>query len=72
MVILISRQKRHKRTFSEEERIRAQETVSKIEDEDDGEISEAEDPSMLHRDAKDWKVSSAEIPDRGRPADGNI
>lgn len=31
--------------------------MKKIEDEDDGEISEAEDPTMLHRDAKDWKVS---------------
>ena len=49
-------QKRHKRTFSEDERIQAQENVKKIEDEDAGEISEPEDPLMLQRDAKDWKV----------------
>jgi len=49
-------QKRHKRTFSEDERIRAQESVKKVEDDDAGEISEQEDPIMLQRDAKDWKV----------------
>ena len=47
--------KRHKRTFSEDERIQAQETAKKVEDDDAGEISEAEDPLMLQRDAKDWK-----------------
>jgi DnaJ homolog subfamily C member 2 len=52
-----SPQKRHKRTFSEDERIQAQEQVKKVEDEDGGEISEPEDPLMLQRDAKDWKVS---------------
>jgi hypothetical protein len=30
--------------------------VKKSEDDDDGEISEPEDPLMLARDAKDWKV----------------
>ena len=27
-----------------------------VEDDEDGEISEPEDPLMLQRDAKDWKV----------------
>lgn len=48
--------KRHKRTFSEDERIQAQENVKKTEDDDAGEISEPEDSLMLQRDAKDWKV----------------
>lgn len=51
-----ARRKRHKRTFSEDERMQAQEKVRKTEDEDDGEISDNEDPVMLQRDAKDWKV----------------
>lgn len=51
-----ARRKRHKRTFSEDERIEAQRNVKKLEDEDAGEISEPEDPVMLQRDAKDWKV----------------
>lgn len=51
-----ARRKRHKRTFSEDERIQASENVKKVEDVDDGEISEAEDPMMLGRDAKEWKV----------------
>ncbi|KAL2038750.1 hypothetical protein N7G274_008508 [Stereocaulon virgatum] len=50
-----ARRKRHKRTFSEDERIQAQENVKKIDDDDAGEISEPEDPLMLQRDAKDWK-----------------
>ncbi|KAI9883342.1 MAG: hypothetical protein M1823_004896 [Watsoniomyces obsoletus] len=50
-----ARRKRHHRTFSEDERIQAQENVKKVEDEDSGEISEPEDPLMLQRDAKDWK-----------------
>ena len=54
-----ARRARHKRTFSEDDRIQAQENVKKVEDDDDGEISEAEDPMMLSRDAKDWKVSFA-------------
>lgn len=49
-------QRRHKRTFSEDDRIQAQENVTKVEEEDAGEISEPEDPVMLQRDAKDWKV----------------
>ncbi|KAI9700695.1 MAG: hypothetical protein M1836_002064 [Candelina mexicana] len=50
-----ARRKRHHRTFSEDDRIQAQENVKKVEDEDAGEISEPEDPLMLQRDAKDWK-----------------
>ncbi|KAF2458043.1 zuotin [Lineolata rhizophorae] len=50
-----ARRKRHKRTFSEDERIQAQENVKKVEDEDEGDISESEDPLMLQRDPKDWK-----------------
>ncbi|KAH8816749.1 DnaJ domain-containing protein [Xylogone sp. PMI_703] len=50
-----ARRARHKRTFSEDDRIQAQENVKKVEDDDDGEISEPEDPAMLMRDAKDWK-----------------
>ncbi|KAJ5624797.1 hypothetical protein N7510_001106 [Penicillium lagena] len=51
-----ARRKRHHRTFSEDERIQAQHNVKKTEDEDDGEISEPEDPMMLTREAKDWKA----------------
>jgi DnaJ homolog subfamily C member 2 len=50
-----ARRKRHKRTFSEDERIQAAERVKRVEDDDNGEISEEEDPLMLQRDAKDWK-----------------
>lgn len=50
-----ARRARHKRTFSEDDRIEAQRAVKKVEDDDDGEISEPEDPMMLSRDAKDWK-----------------
>jgi DnaJ family protein C protein 2 len=53
-----ARRKRHKRTFSEDDRIQAQTNVKKVEDEDEGEISEPEDPVMLQREAKDWKVSN--------------
>jgi DnaJ family protein C protein 2 len=53
-----ARRARHKRTFSEDDRIQAQENVKKVEEDDSGEISEPEDPMMLSRDAKDWKVSS--------------
>ena len=56
-ILLITLQKRHHRTFSEDDRIQAQENVKKVEDDDSGEISEPEDPLMLQRDAKDWKVS---------------
>lgn len=54
--MLIRSQKRHHRTFSEDDRIQAQENVKKVEDDDAGEISEPEDQMMLQRDAKDWKV----------------
>ncbi|KAL8949325.1 MAG: hypothetical protein Q9222_004550, partial [Ikaeria aurantiellina] len=50
-----ARRKRHKRTFSEDERIQAQENVKKVEDEDADDISEPENELMLGRDAKDWK-----------------
>ncbi|KAF2473519.1 zuotin [Lindgomyces ingoldianus] len=50
-----ARRKRHKRTFSEDDRIQAQVNVKKVEDDDAGEISELEDPLMLQREAKDWK-----------------
>ncbi len=32
-----------------------------MEDDDAGEISEPEDPLMLQRDAKDWKVGCTQI-----------
>jgi DnaJ family protein C protein 2 len=51
-----ARRARHKRTFSEDDRIQAQERAKKVEDADDSDISEPEDPLMLQRDAKDWKV----------------
>lgn len=51
-----ARRARHKRTFSEDDRIQAQERAKKVEEEDDAEMSEPEDPMMLQRDAKDWKV----------------
>ncbi|KAI9841110.1 MAG: hypothetical protein M1837_001014 [Sclerophora amabilis] len=50
-----ARRKRHHRTFSEDDRIQAQENVKKVEEEDAGDISEPEEPLMLQRDAKDWK-----------------
>jgi hypothetical protein len=53
-----ARRARHKRTFSEDDRIQAQESVKKVEDDDAGEISEPEDPAMLMRDAKDWKAGA--------------
>lgn len=51
-----ARRARHKRTFSEDDRIQAQERAQKIEKDDESEESEAEDPMMLQREAKDWKV----------------
>ncbi|KAJ2905656.1 Zuotin [Zalerion maritima] len=51
-----ARRARHKRTFSEDDRIQAQERAKNVEEDDYGEISEPEDPSMLMRDAKDWKT----------------
>lgn len=51
-----ARRARHKRTFSEDDRIQAQENVKKVEDGDESDVSEAEDPMLLAREAKDWKV----------------
>ncbi|KAK3185574.1 Zuotin [Lecanicillium sp. MT-2017a] len=51
-----ARRARHKRTFSEDDRIQAQESAKKVEDADEGEMSEPEDPMMLSREAKDWKT----------------
>ncbi|KAL1873425.1 hypothetical protein VTK73DRAFT_1016 [Phialemonium thermophilum] len=50
-----ARRARHKRTFSEDDRIQAQERAKKIEEDNESDISEPEDPMMLQRDAKDWK-----------------
>ncbi|KAH8590722.1 hypothetical protein B0O99DRAFT_633980 [Bisporella sp. PMI_857] len=50
-----ARRIRHKRSFSEDDRIQALKNAKVVEDEDDGEISEDEDPAMLAREAKDWK-----------------
>ena len=57
-----ARRARHKRTFSEDDRIQAQEKAKKVEDEEYSEISEDEDPLMLQRDAKDWKVRTNSPP----------
>ncbi|KAG6043437.1 hypothetical protein E4U39_004507 [Claviceps sp. Clav50 group G5] len=51
-----ARRARHKRTFSEDDRIQAQESAKKIEDGDESDESEPEDPMMLQREAKDWKA----------------
>ncbi|KAF2727951.1 DnaJ-domain-containing protein [Polyplosphaeria fusca] len=50
-----ARRKRHKRTFSEDDRIQAQANVRKVEDDDEDDVSEPEDAMMLQREAKDWK-----------------
>ncbi|KAK8073992.1 hypothetical protein PG994_004891 [Apiospora phragmitis] len=50
-----ARRARHKRTFSEDDRIQAQEKAKNIEQNDDSDVSEPEDPMMLQREAKDWK-----------------
>ncbi|KKA22300.1 Ribosome associated DnaJ chaperone Zuotin [Rasamsonia emersonii CBS 393.64] len=71
-----ARRKRHNRTFSEDERIQAQEKVKKVEEEDElSDISEPEDPVMLSRDAKDWKTimpSSASASSATRPPPSEI
>lgn len=54
-----ARRARHKRTFSEDDRIQAQERVKNVEEDDDSDVSEPEDPMMLQREAKDWKVKLA-------------
>ncbi|KAI9163711.1 Zuotin [Paramyrothecium foliicola] len=51
-----ARRARHKRTFSEDDRIQAQESAKKVEDGDESDVSEPEDPMMLQREAKDWKT----------------
>jgi DnaJ family protein C protein 2 len=51
-----ARRARHKRTFSEDDRIQAQESAKNVEDAEESEMSEPEDPMMLQREAKDWKV----------------
>ena len=50
---------RHRRTFSEDEKIEAQNKLKQNENQSDEEISEPEDSMMLSRDAKDWKVGVA-------------
>ncbi|KAJ6788957.1 hypothetical protein PWT90_04194 [Aphanocladium album] len=51
-----ARRARHKRTFSEDDRIQAQENAKKTEDNDESEDEEEEDPMMLQSQAKDWKT----------------
>ncbi|KAH7029469.1 zuotin [Microdochium trichocladiopsis] len=51
-----ARRARHKRTFSEDDRIQAQESAKKIEKDDESDESEAEDPMLLQLQAKDWKT----------------
>ncbi|KAI5778917.1 DnaJ domain-containing protein [Geopyxis carbonaria] len=50
-----ARRKRHSRTFSEDDRIQAEQTVKNVEDDDANEIEEPEDPMLTSRDPKDWK-----------------
>ncbi|PYH91994.1 zuotin [Aspergillus ellipticus CBS 707.79] len=50
-----ARRKRHARTFSEDERIQAQQNVKSTEEDEDDDISEDEDSVLLSREAKDWK-----------------
>ncbi|UNI22137.1 Hydroxymethylglutaryl-CoA lyase [Purpureocillium takamizusanense] len=51
-----ARRSRNNRTFSEDDRIQAQENAKKIEDGDESDVSEPEDPMMLQSQAKDWKT----------------
>ncbi|KAH6884068.1 DnaJ domain-containing protein [Thelonectria olida] len=51
-----ARRARHKRTFSEDDRIQAQENAKNVEDGDESDVSEPEDPMILQREAKDWKT----------------
>lgn len=51
-----ARRARHRRTFSEDDRIQAETNTKKVEDDDAGDISEPEDAMMLQREAKDWKA----------------
>ncbi len=61
-----ARRARHKRTFSEDDRIQAQESAKKIEKDDDSDVSEPEDPLMLQREAKDWKVRIKKCPNNDK------
>lgn len=49
-------QKRHNRTFSEDDRIVAQEKVKNVEEAEEDDFSDVEDPMILQREARDWKV----------------
>lgn len=51
-----ARRARHKRTFSEDDRIQAQESAKNVEDGEESDEEEPEDPMMLQLQAKDWKV----------------
>jgi hypothetical protein len=54
-----ARRKRHNRTFSEDEKHQAEVSALSLEDKS-GNVSEddePEDPAMLERDPKEWKVS---------------
>lgn len=51
-----ARRARHKRTFSEDDRIQAEQNAKNVEDGEESEMSEDEDPMMLQSVAKDWKV----------------
>lgn len=57
-----ARRARHKRTFSEDDRIQAQESAKKVEDDNESDVSEPEDAMLLQREAKDWKVRTFETP----------
>lgn len=50
-----ARRKRHGRTFSEDERIQAEQTKKDVDENVDDEEEEKEDYALLHRDPKDWK-----------------
>lgn len=56
-----ARRARHKRTFSEDDRIQAQERAKNVEEDNESDLSEPEDPMMLSRDAKDWKVGAQRV-----------
>ncbi|KAL3956923.1 hypothetical protein ACCO45_009769 [Purpureocillium lilacinum] len=58
-----ARRSRNNRTFSEDDRIQAQENAKKIEDGDESDVSEPEDPMMLQSQAKDWKVLPGPLQD---------
>ncbi|EME41461.1 hypothetical protein DOTSEDRAFT_73770 [Dothistroma septosporum NZE10] len=50
-----ARRRRHKRTFSEDEKIEASKQVVKEADQKDDDIDDVTDPMLLQREAKDWK-----------------